>query len=77
MTPLPIIARFEFDFGAFQLDVDLTLPGRGITVLFGHSGSGKTTLLRCISGLQYAQTVILKLTALSGRTTKQDICTNI
>ncbi len=53
MTPLPIIARFEFDFGAFQLDVDLTLPGRGITVLFGHSGSGKTTLLRCISGLQY------------------------
>ena len=34
------------------LDVNLTLPGRGITAIFGHSGSGKTTLLRCIAGLK-------------------------
>lgn len=39
----------------FILDVDLALPGEGITVLFGPSGSGKTTLLRCIAGLEQAQ----------------------
>jgi molybdate transport system ATP-binding protein len=48
----PIIARFQLNYGAFQLDVDLQLPSSGVTVLFGHSGSGKTTLLRCIAGLQ-------------------------
>lgn len=40
--------------GGFSLDVDLTLPGRGVTAVFGHSGSGKTTLLRCMAGLQRA-----------------------
>jgi len=49
-----IQARFQLDYGNFKLDVDLNLPGTGITVLFGHSGSGKTTLLRCIAGLQHA-----------------------
>ncbi|MDI1232293.1 MAG: molybdenum ABC transporter ATP-binding protein [Methylobacter sp.] len=49
-----ILARFQLDYGDFTLDVDLKLPGTGITVLFGHSGSGKTTLLRCIAGLQHA-----------------------
>ena len=48
----PITAHFQLDYETFQLDVDLSLPGSGITVLFGHSGSGKTTLLRCIAGLQ-------------------------
>lgn len=50
----PITARFDLDYGSFQLNVDLRLPGTGITVLFGPSGSGKTTLLRCIAGLQRA-----------------------
>lgn len=50
----PIVACFQLDYGAFQLDVNLELPGTGITVLFGHSGSGKTSLLRCIAGLQRA-----------------------
>lgn len=36
----------------FRLAVDLTLPGKGITAIFGASGSGKTTLLRCLAGLQ-------------------------
>ena len=36
----------------FTLDVDLSLPTKGITVLFGASGSGKTTLLRCVAGLE-------------------------
>jgi molybdate transport system ATP-binding protein len=55
MTRMTTIqARFKLDYGDFNLDVDLTLPGTGITVLFGHSGSGKTSLLRCIAGLQQA-----------------------
>ena len=48
-------ARFRLDRGGFVLDVDLELPGRGVTALFGQSGSGKTTLLRCIAGLEPAQ----------------------
>lgn len=49
-----IDARFRIDWPGFSLDVDLTLPGQGVTALFGHSGSGKTTLLRCIAGLERA-----------------------
>lgn len=47
-----IHVRFKLDYPGFSLDVDLDLPGVGVTVLFGHSGSGKTTLLRCVAGLQ-------------------------
>ncbi|MGB9577989.1 MAG: ATP-binding cassette domain-containing protein, partial [Halothiobacillaceae bacterium] len=36
----------------FTLQVQQSLPGRGVTALFGHSGSGKTTLLRCVAGLE-------------------------
>ena len=53
-TTNAIDARFRIDWPGFTLDVDLTLPGRGVTALFGHSGSGKTTLLRCIAGLERA-----------------------
>lgn len=38
----------------FHLDIEVTLPGRGITVLFGPSGSGKTSILRCVAGLERA-----------------------
>lgn len=47
-----IQARFHLAWPGFTLDVNLTLPGRGITALFGASGSGKTTLLRCLAGLE-------------------------
>ncbi|MEH6649099.1 MAG: molybdenum ABC transporter ATP-binding protein [Motiliproteus sp.] len=50
--PLPIELQFRTAFGDFNLDVELQLPARGITALFGHSGSGKTSLLRCIAGLE-------------------------
>ncbi|MBS4095417.1 MAG: molybdenum ABC transporter ATP-binding protein [Sulfuricella sp.] len=50
-----IEARFQVEWPGFTLDVDLSLPGRGVTALFGHSGSGKTTLLRCIAGLEHAR----------------------
>ena len=38
---------------AFTLDVDLRLPARGITGIFGASGSGKTSILRCVAGLEH------------------------
>lgn len=47
-----IHARFRLDRGNFSLDIDLVLPGRGVTALFGHSGSGKTTCLRAMAGLE-------------------------
>ncbi len=47
-----IIARFRVDWPGFTLDVDLTMPGTGVTAIFGRSGSGKTTLLRAIAGLE-------------------------
>lgn len=46
--------RFRQDFPSFTLDVDLALPGRGVTALFGPSGCGKSTLLRCMAGLNPA-----------------------
>ncbi|MGV0952267.1 MAG: ATP-binding cassette domain-containing protein, partial [Azonexus sp.] len=49
-----IRARFWVARGNFNLDVDLTLPGRGVTALFGPSGSGKTTCLRAMAGLERA-----------------------
>lgn len=54
-----IDARFCINWPGFTLDVDITLPGRGVTALFGHSGSGKTTLLRCIAGLERAPQGVL------------------
>ena len=50
-----ITAKLTSRLGEFSLNVDLRLPGRGVSVLFGHSGSGKTTTLRCIAGLHRAQ----------------------
>jgi len=36
----------------FRLNVNLQLPGHGVTALFGPSGSGKTTALRVLAGLE-------------------------
>ncbi|HMN21590.1 MAG TPA: molybdenum ABC transporter ATP-binding protein [Ottowia sp.] len=44
--------RAQLRYGAaFALDVDVRLPGRGVSAVFGPSGCGKTTLLRCVAGL--------------------------
>ena len=51
---LQIRAKFRVDRKEFNLDVDLSLPERGVTALFGHSGSGKTTCLRAMAGLERA-----------------------
>ena len=49
-----IHARFLVAYPDFTLDVDLQLPGCGVSALFGASGSGKTTCLRAIAGLEHA-----------------------
>ncbi len=36
----------------FSIDVDFTVPAKGVLGIFGHSGSGKTTVLRCLAGLE-------------------------
>ncbi|QNP49641.1 molybdenum ABC transporter ATP-binding protein [Diaphorobacter aerolatus] len=48
-------ARFQLARANFGLDVDLDLPGHGVTALFGPSGCGKTTCLRAMAGLERAQ----------------------
>jgi len=44
--------RLKLPRAAYELNVDITVPARGITVLFGASGSGKTSVLRCVAGLE-------------------------
>jgi molybdate transport system ATP-binding protein len=46
--------QFTLTRADFALNINLQLPGRGVTALFGPSGCGKTTLLRCIAGLEHA-----------------------
>lgn len=50
-----IQVRLQLQRAAFQLQVDLQLPGHGVTALFGPSGCGKTSCLRSIAGLERAQ----------------------
>ncbi len=47
-----IRAHLQLERAGFRLDVQLDLPGEGITALFGPSGCGKTTILRSIAGLE-------------------------
>ena len=47
-----IKARFDRTLGDFRLALDVTIPSRGVTIIFGASGSGKTTFLRCMAGLE-------------------------
>lgn len=56
-----IRARMRVDYPGFHLDVDLDLPGRGVSALFGHSGSGKTTCLRAIAGLERATDALIDI----------------
>lgn len=58
---------------AFKLDVDLQLPGQGITAIFGPSGSGKTTLLRAVAGLENNQHGRIQIGAQIWQDTQQGI----
>lgn len=68
-----IEAQFRLPFPSFTLGVDVQLPGKGITVLFGHSGSGKTTLLRCIAGLERAPHGFLRVNGRLWQDSKQNV----
>lgn len=56
-----INVRLQLSYERFALDIDLQLPGKGVTALFGHSGSGKTTCLRCIAGLERANRAFVEV----------------
>ena len=46
-----IHACVRLAYPGFALDVDLKLPGHGVSALFGHSGSGKSTLMNMLGCL--------------------------
>jgi molybdate transport system ATP-binding protein len=50
-----IRARFKLERPDFSLEIDVALPGSGISALFGPSGAGKTSVLRAIAGLDRAR----------------------
>lgn len=50
-----IHADFCLRHPEFSLEVNLDLPARGVTALFGPSGSGKSSFLRCLAGLSRPQ----------------------
>ena len=64
-----IHACFQGSDSGFELDINLQLPGRGVTAIFGPSGAGKTTLLRCFAGLERARCAYL---AVNGETWHDD-----
>jgi len=43
--------RLQRSFEDFELAVEFSVPGQGMTALFGASGAGKTLTLRAIAGL--------------------------
>lgn len=47
--------NFSQQLGAHQLDVNVQIPGKGITAIFGVSGAGKTSLINAIGGLTQPQ----------------------
>ncbi len=57
----PNRVRLRLARADFELAVDLHLPPRGITVLFGASGSGKTSVLRCVAGLETAGNALVRI----------------
>ena len=59
MSTPPISLQLALQRAEFNLAITITVPARGVTVLFGPSGSGKTTVLRCVAGLERASGQIL------------------
>jgi len=44
--------KINVSYQQFDLTIELPIPLKGITGIFGHSASGKSTLLRAIAGLE-------------------------
>tara|TARA_Y100001956_G_C4102732_1_gene178450 strand:- start:123 stop:1220 length:1098 start_codon:yes stop_codon:yes gene_type:complete len=43
--------RYQQQLGEQRFDIDLELPPKGISAIFGRSGAGKTSLINVVSGL--------------------------
>ncbi|WP_020407248.1 molybdenum ABC transporter ATP-binding protein [Hahella ganghwensis] len=76
MNTAPLELHFRLNLqhsreNRFVLNVDLSLPGQGVTAIFGHSGSGKTTLLRCVAGLQKSDAGRLRINGTTWQDKKQ------
>ena len=46
-----ILCAAKLARGEFSLDIDIELPGSGVTALFGASGAGKSTVIDIVAGL--------------------------
>jgi len=60
--------------GEMQLAVDLQIPARGVTALFGVSGSGKSSLINLISGLLNPDQGYIRLNSKTLVDTDKHIC---
>ena len=58
-----IEAALQLNKPDFKLEVNFSVPGRGVTAVFGPSGCGKTTLLRAMTGLEPDTTGSLSVNA--------------
>jgi molybdate transport system ATP-binding protein len=50
--------------GRITLNVNQSLPSKGITVIFGPSGSGKTSILKLLSGFMRPDSGIIQMNEL-------------
>ena len=57
---IDIKVRHHFETSGFNLNVDFSIPDKGVTAVLGPSGSGKTSLLKCVSGLLRADNALVK-----------------
>jgi ABC-type molybdate transport system ATPase subunit len=51
LGPRMIDLRFALRLGELDLDVDVALPPRGISAIFGRSGAGKSSLINAVAGI--------------------------
>jgi molybdate transport system ATP-binding protein len=57
----------------FSLAIDVVLPAKGITALFGASGSGKTTCLRVVAGLEPQATGVVSVRGVAWQDSAQNL----
>ncbi|MEZ8100845.1 molybdenum ABC transporter ATP-binding protein ModC [Vibrio bivalvicida] len=56
-----ITTCYQQTLGNTHFDIDLKLPSRGITAVFGRSGAGKTSLINVISGLTQPESGVISV----------------
>ena len=66
--------QVKLNRAAFQMDLNVQLPGQGISAIFGVSGSGKTSLLRVVAGLEANQEGRIQVGQQIWQDTQQKIC---